>query len=159
MPKKRTKITKTKRKTRTKRQPVERVLVPEDRDRVYPIQTAPAASREDQLRNWFDFQFNQLRDRIDRLETSSVGEFATLIDSLRQQVRDIERGELARVTEINRIGRSAVDAARGRVEDVVTKASQEFVSHSYLHSWVARMNEQLDEIRALVNKLAPATTE
>jgi exonuclease VII small subunit len=126
---------------------------------IYPIQRAPVVQREEQLRGWFEYQFKQLRDRVDRLETSSVGEFATLLDSLRQQVRSVENNELARVAEVNKLGRSAIEAARGRVDDVMSNAKAEFVSHAYLHSWIARVNDQLDEMRALLNKLAPTPAD
>lgn len=119
--------------------------------------TAPSeiypASRE---RDWFNLQFKQLRDRVDRLETSSIGEFAALLDSLRQQLHSLEINELARVAEINRFGRSAADAAKSRVDDVVNTASAEFVTRTYLHTWVARINQQLDELRALIAPPPPA---
>jgi hypothetical protein len=103
---------------------------------------------EDRLRDWFDHKLNQLRERVDRLETSSIGEFSALIDQLRHQVRTVENTELARVAEINRFARSASDAARSRVEDVISGASAKFVSHDYLHSWISRINEELDAIRS-----------
>lgn len=148
-----------KRKTKTVRRQKPKPVITMPSTDIYPIQRVPAASREEQLRDWFDFQFKQIRDRVDRLETSSVGEFATLLDSLRQQVRAIETNELARVTEINRLGKSAVEAARGRVDDVVTTVSQEFVSHDYLHSWISRINGALDEMRVLIKKITPTPVE
>jgi len=155
MPRKRTKTIKRK-KTKTARRTMPTITTTSE---IFPIQRAPVVPREEQLRDWFDFQFKQLRDRVDRLETSSVGEFATLLDSLRQQVRSVENNELARVAEVNKLGRSAIEAARGRVDDVMSNAKAEFVSHAYLHSWIARVNDQLDEMRALLNKLAPTPAD
>lgn len=144
MPKKRTT---TKRKTRTKRQRPSQAT-----SLAVFTEPSPTQSPEDRLRDWFDFKLNQLRERVDRLEGSSVGEFAALLDNLRQQVRSIETNELARVAEINRFGQSAHDAARSRVDDVVNSVAQKFVSYDYLHGWVSRLQQEMAELRELVEK-------